>query len=162
MVYTTKIALHYFQRQHSQNPPAAGAPPDTLLVLQGSLAGYIDLRGSPQYTASKWAVRGLLRSLRRTSLAHGTRVNYIAPWFVNTDILTDEAVAGLTAIGVVFAEAKDAAAAVLRLVADDAVHGRALAVVPRMWGESGFVDLQLDDYEPGSRAAEMQELVLRG
>ena len=75
VLLTTKLALWYFRKQNG-----AGPKEDLSLVLQGSVTGYVDIYGAPQYTASKFAVRGLLRSLRQSEQAHGIRVNLIAPW----------------------------------------------------------------------------------
>ena len=74
VVYTSKLAMHYFHRQESSGSR------DRCLILQGSLAGYIDLPGSVQYNASKFGVRGILCSLRRIMAMQGMRVNYIGPW----------------------------------------------------------------------------------
>jgi NAD(P)-dependent dehydrogenase (short-subunit alcohol dehydrogenase family) len=79
VLYTIKLALHYFRRQNALNK---GDPLDQVLVLQGSLAGYLDLPGAVQYIASKFGLRGIMRSLRRTEHAHNIRVNYIGPWYV--------------------------------------------------------------------------------
>ncbi len=75
--YTTKLALFYFKKQQAQLND--GRKRDRNLVLQASLAGYLDLP-APQYQASKFAVRGLMRALRRTETNSGVRVNLIAPW----------------------------------------------------------------------------------
>ena len=75
VLYTTKLALHYFRRQHEKNKDV-----DQVLIMQGSLAGYIDLPGSMQYASSKYALRGMMRNLRRSGWTFGMRVNYIAPW----------------------------------------------------------------------------------
>ena len=77
VLYTIKLALHYFRRQNALNK---ADPLDQTLVLQGSLAGYLDLPGAIQYTASKFGLRGILRDLRRTEHVHNIRVNYIGPW----------------------------------------------------------------------------------
>lgn len=74
MAYTTKLAMHYFRRQ-----PLA-VTRDRCLILKGSIAAYADQPGSPQYNASKWGVRGLMRNLRRTAWREGIRVNLVAPW----------------------------------------------------------------------------------
>ncbi|EXJ81264.1 hypothetical protein A1O3_07554 [Capronia epimyces CBS 606.96] len=79
VLYTTKLALHYFRRQNALNK---GEPLDQVLILQGSLAGYIDLPGALQYAASKYGLRGIMKSLRRTEWEHNIRVAYIAPWLV--------------------------------------------------------------------------------
>ena len=77
VLYTSKLAIHYFRKQFQQD---AEASKDQLLILQGSLAGYLDLRGSIQYAFCKWGMRAMMRNLRRTEHVHGMRTNYIAPW----------------------------------------------------------------------------------
>jgi len=79
VLYTVKLALFYFRKQNAANKEK---PLDQNLILQGSLAGYLDLPGALEYTASKFGLRGLMRDLRRTEHAHHIRVNYIGPWFV--------------------------------------------------------------------------------
>lgn len=78
VMYTSKLALHYFHRQFQVDPQASQ---DQLLILQGSLAGYVDLKGAVQYGFCKWGMRGMMRNLRRTEHAYNTRVNYIAPGY---------------------------------------------------------------------------------
>lgn len=75
VLMTTKLALWYFRKQN-----ANGTKQDQCLVLQSSVLGFVEVYGAPQYAASKFAVRGLMRSLRRSEQAHGIRVNVIAPW----------------------------------------------------------------------------------
>lgn len=74
VLYTLKLARHYFLR----NPE--GPDRDRCLVLFSSAAGYLDLPGGPMYQASKYAVRGIMRSVRRTTKADGIRANVLAPW----------------------------------------------------------------------------------
>jgi NAD(P)-dependent dehydrogenase (short-subunit alcohol dehydrogenase family) len=78
-LYTVKLALHYFRRQTAANK---GGAKDQLLVLQGSLAGYLDLPGAVQYGFTKFGLRSVMRNLRQTEYNHGIRVNYIGPWWV--------------------------------------------------------------------------------
>lgn len=73
--YTTKLAMWYFEKQDSSGEKKK----DRCLVLQSSMAGYLDLV-SPQYSASKFGVRGLMRALRRVGGKNGIRVGLIAPW----------------------------------------------------------------------------------
>jgi NAD(P)-dependent dehydrogenase (short-subunit alcohol dehydrogenase family) len=75
-IFTAKLALSYFHRNDK-----AGA-----LVFTGSAASYLDTRGIPIYNAAKHGVLGLARSLRETATeeGRGTRVNVVAPAFVNT------------------------------------------------------------------------------
>lgn len=74
MIYTAKLALHYFPRQKEAD--------DRCLIFTSSLAGYADHPGAPQYSASKWGIRGVMRALRSTMPKIGARVNVIAPWYV--------------------------------------------------------------------------------
>ncbi|RMZ89588.1 hypothetical protein DV736_g3201, partial [Chaetothyriales sp. CBS 134916] len=140
VLYTTKLALHYFRRQFKQDPAASA---DQLLILQGSLAGYVDLRGAPQYAFSKYGSRGLMKSLRRTEHVHNIRVNYIAPAYIKTPLLSAAVIDHLENTGIEFATIEDAARAVLKLAS------RAFAVVPRSWSPAGYVDIDADDYREG-------------
>lgn len=74
VMYTTKLALHYFARQ----PEGSGR--DRCLIMTSSLAGYADHNGAPQYSAAKFGVRGMMRSLRQVLPKQQARVNIIAPW----------------------------------------------------------------------------------
>lgn len=74
VIYTAKLALHYLSRQ--TNSPDR----DRCLILVSSIAGYVDKPGSPQYNASKFGVRGLMRCLRTTMPEQKMRVNLLAPW----------------------------------------------------------------------------------
>jgi NAD(P)-dependent dehydrogenase (short-subunit alcohol dehydrogenase family) len=76
-LYTVKLGLHHFRRQYAQNPEASQ---DQLLVLQSSVAGYLDIPSSLCYTVSKFGMRAVMRSLRWTEHRHGIRVNSICPW----------------------------------------------------------------------------------
>ncbi len=74
VILSAKLAMHYLPRQ-TQRPDS-----DRCLIMTASLAAYLDLPQKPQYGSSKWGVRGLMRSLRRTAPHVGVRVNTIAPW----------------------------------------------------------------------------------
>ncbi|KAK4552508.1 hypothetical protein LTR86_010352 [Recurvomyces mirabilis] len=176
VIYTAKLAMWYFTKQHSQ---AQGKQEDQVLVLQASIAGYVDLAGVAQYTSSKFAVRGLLRSLRQTAGMSGARVNLIAPWYIDTAIIPDESRIAIKESGTGFAELADVGPTLLRIVADkevqgkcsrqlslcdrllnDILPGRALAVFPRSWPEAprGYVDLDADDLvKAGSFWSKAQE-----
>jgi NAD(P)-dependent dehydrogenase (short-subunit alcohol dehydrogenase family) len=77
-LYTTKLALHYFSRQ----PEGPGR--DRCLLMTSSIAGYADHNGAPQYSAAKYGVRGMMRSLRQVLPKQNARVNVISPWYVIT------------------------------------------------------------------------------
>jgi NAD(P)-dependent dehydrogenase (short-subunit alcohol dehydrogenase family) len=75
-MYTTRLALHYFQRQPE------GPNRDRCLLITSSIAGYADHNGAPQYSAAKFGVRGMMRSLRQVLPRQNARVNVISPWYV--------------------------------------------------------------------------------
>ncbi len=134
-LYTVKLSLHYFQRQFSQAPGSVSC-----LVIQTSIAAYLTQPGSPQYMAAKFGKRGLMRCLRETSLRHGTRINSIAPWYCDHQLLhnlhpltryrfvrtgMNDAIADkIAAKGVIFAQVEDAASAMLKIVSDETIHGK--------------------------------------
>ncbi|EXJ87219.1 hypothetical protein A1O3_04178 [Capronia epimyces CBS 606.96] len=117
VLYTTKLAIHYFRRQ----PVEAGR--DRCLILKSSLAGYVDLPGSIQYNSSKFGVRGLMRSLRRTSWKENIRVNLVAPWYIRTPILPAVVQEYLDNKGVGFALVEDCVRAMLLIGSDQAING---------------------------------------
>jgi NAD(P)-dependent dehydrogenase (short-subunit alcohol dehydrogenase family) len=118
--YTTKLAFHYFRRQ------ALDASRDRCLILKSSLAGYVDLPGSIQYTSAKFGVRGLMRSLRRTAWEENIRVNLVAPWYVKTPIIPSIVQDYLIKEGVGFATTDDAAKAMLLIASDKTINGKAV------------------------------------
>lgn len=77
-LYTAKLASHYFIKQNGQKPSASQE--DTCLIMIGSGAAFLDCPRAPQYCATKWAMRGIMHSLRRTAFYYGSRVNIISPW----------------------------------------------------------------------------------
>lgn len=143
-LYTVKLALWYFVKQNGTTPGPGQR--DTSLTLIGSGGAFLDLLRAPQYAASKWAMRGVMRSLRRTAHLHGSRVNLVSPWYVRSKILTEEMFDQVEKTGVQIASMEDAQKALLRLCSDENVNGRALFVSPRKWKEEGFWDLDIDDY----------------
>lgn len=78
VLYTTKLCLHHFIEQNGQ--ALSQQQDDTCLILIGSGAAFLDVARTPQYEATKWAVRGIMHSLRRTAHFYGSRVNIISPW----------------------------------------------------------------------------------
>lgn len=110
---------------------------DKSITLLGSMAGYTGISHRPDYTASKWGVRGLFRSLLndQTSATCPVRVNLIAPYFVATP-LTAHIAPKLQEMGVKLAEIDDVRDAGLRFICDKSIHGRAVGI----WG-GGAADL---------------------
>lgn len=122
--YTSKLAQHYFALpSRVQAPPAVAAPAfRKCLVVISSLAGYLEI-ASADYTASKWAVRGLFRSVRSKMEDLGYRMNLIAPWVMDTPM--SKGLADLCRKeGFPLGDADDVAKAVVRCAADDAVSGK--------------------------------------
>lgn len=74
VLYTSKLAMHYFRMQPEDTDR------DRCLIIKGSVAGFLDQPGTPQYNVAKFGGRALMRCLRRTSWQQGIRVNYVAPW----------------------------------------------------------------------------------
>ncbi|OQV03236.1 hypothetical protein CLAIMM_08305 [Cladophialophora immunda] len=140
-VYTFKLGQHYLRIQ----PEGEGR--DRCFIFKGSVAGLLDQPGSFQYSASKFALRGLMRSARRTSWQEGIRVAYVAPWYTKTTILKPQVIERLVSKGVEFAEIEDCTTAVLRIACDKSINGRSFAILPRSVAAPGYVDAQMDDFE---------------
>ncbi|OAL34961.1 hypothetical protein AYO20_05676 [Fonsecaea nubica] len=153
LLYTVKLALHYFRRQ------PVDSDRDRCLILKSSLAGYVDLPGSIQYNSSKFGVRGALRSLRRTSWKENIRVNLVAPWYIRTPILSQKVQEFLDGKGVGFALVEDCCRAMLFIASDPTINGRGIGVVSRQHAKEGYMDLDLDDYKAGLYS-EWQQIVL--
>lgn len=74
VMYTLKLARHYFSK-HTVN-----AEHDRCFIVNASLVGFLDVPGIPQYMASKWGCRALMRCIRRTTAVDGVRMNLTGPW----------------------------------------------------------------------------------
>ncbi|KIX08877.1 uncharacterized protein Z518_03534 [Rhinocladiella mackenziei CBS 650.93] len=138
VLYTFKLGEHYLRAR----PEAADW--DRCFIFKGSVAGLLDRLG---YSASKFGLRGLIRSARRTSWQEGIRVNYVAPWYTKTTILKPQVIERLVSKGVEFAEVKDCATAVLRIACDKTIKGRSFAILPRSVAPYGYRDAEMDDLE---------------
>ncbi|KAL4866114.1 hypothetical protein BDV12DRAFT_199435 [Aspergillus spectabilis] len=153
-LYTAKLAMHYFIKQNGQTPSLQQE--DTALVLIGSGAAFLDCPRTPQYDASKWAMRGIMHSLRRTAFYYGSRVNVISPWYVRTSILSKEAFDHVESLGVEFAKVDDAGECLLRILSDTGINGRSLFVTARKWADRGYMDLDIEDYRGNELLQEVQ------
>ncbi|KAI7220912.1 hypothetical protein KC352_g16290 [Hortaea werneckii] len=137
--YLTQAAIKYGMGLHENLPQA-----NKSITLMASLSGYFAIPLGCDYSASKWGVRGLFKSLLDATEVEDLpfRVNLIAPYYVKTPLTAHHA-AALEKAGVKFGEVADVAAAATRLSADRTVHGRAIGI----WKGGGF-DL-CDDLEGG-------------
>ncbi|EAW19225.1 putative short chain dehydrogenase/reductase [Aspergillus fischeri NRRL 181] len=154
-LYTAKLAAHYFIRQNGSTPTLDQE--DTCLIFIGSGAAFLDCPRAPQYSASKWAMRGIMHSLRRTTYYYGSRVNVISPWYVRTNILPEKTFDHVSNVGVQFATTEDAGQCLLRILSDPSVNGHSFFVTARKWASRGYVDLDLDDYPGNALLGEIQE-----
>ncbi|KAJ5755452.1 adam [Penicillium manginii] len=153
-LYTSKLASHYFIKQNGQEH--SGSQEDTCLILIGSGAAFLDCPRAPQYCSTKWAMRGIMHSLRRTAFYYGSRVNVISPWYVKTNILSEEAFAHITSVGVQFAESSEAGQCLLRILSDKNINGRSFFVSGKKWSTSGYLDLDIEDYQENSLVDSIQ------
>lgn len=136
-MHTVSAAMKYGMGLHRPDSEIG----DKSITLFASLAGYTGMSYRSDYTASKWGVRGLFRSLLDDTKAAScpVRINQVAPYFVATP-LTAHRLPQLQKAGIKLADIKDVQAAALRLMSDKRVHGRAVGV----W-QGGPVDLG-DDF----------------
>ena len=122
--YTSKLARYYFALPPSSQPSpqsSATKEPRKCLVVMSSLAGYLELNAA-DYTAAKWAVRGLFRSIRSKMEDLGYRINLIAPWVMDTPMAHGLAELCRTQ-GFPVGDANDVVKAVIRCAADDTICG---------------------------------------
>lgn len=117
--YTAHLALHYFEKtMGSGNTPSA----EKQLVFVSSTIAYTAMPLMSDYTASKFAVRGLWKSIRGNADVLGIRTNLIAPSLTRTPF-TKEMVPFLEAKGVKMASVQDCVDVLLRIVCDASVLG---------------------------------------
>lgn len=131
MMYTAHLALFWLQQNAaSADDNDTRDARDRHLLIIGSGAGLYALPGVPEYVTSKHGVTGLFRSLRTLSYRQGIRVNMLCPYFVDTPILPNRAVAMLAGLGL--ATLDDTVDAATRfMAAAPRIAGRALFVGPR-------------------------------
>ncbi|GKU08620.1 15-hydroxyprostaglandin dehydrogenase [Fusarium langsethiae] len=154
MLYTAKLAMHYFVSQNGTEPQREQE--DTCLILISSGAGFLDVPRSPEYSSTKWAVRGIMHALRRTAFYYGSRVNVIAPWYIRTGILSKEQFDEVESSGVEFATSEDAGECALQILSDESMNGRTLFVCARKWAPRGYIDLGIEDYPDSPLLQEIQ------
>ncbi|EXJ69763.1 uncharacterized protein A1O5_06834 [Cladophialophora psammophila CBS 110553] len=152
--YTLKLGQHYLRFA----PESAQS--DRCFIFMGSIAGILDQPGSFQYSASKFGLRGLMRSARRTLWQQDIRINYIAPWYTKTTILKPQVIATLISKGVEFAEIEDCTTAALRITCDRSINGRSFGIIPRSIVSEGYTDINLDDYDEGTLWQNLQSIAL--
>ncbi len=119
--YTCKLAQYYFSLPVASEGVESSSYRKSLVVIS-SLAGYLELNNS-DYTASKWAVRGMFRAERSRIEDNGHRINLIAPWVMDTPMAK-----GLADIcrnkGFPVGDPNHVTDAVVRCAADESICGR--------------------------------------
>ncbi|KIW87176.1 uncharacterized protein Z519_12287 [Cladophialophora bantiana CBS 173.52] len=152
-IYTLKLARYYFLRNEE------GPGRDRCFIIMSSLAGYGDVPGGAVYMASKFAARALMRCVRRTTVVDGIRSNALAPWYVATGLMSSAVLDHVRTKGIQFADAADAAGAMLKIACEPSINGRCFTIVPRTEAPFGYYDMDVDDYSDGSKA-DIQEYTM--
>ncbi|KAK4546686.1 hypothetical protein LTR36_001904 [Oleoguttula mirabilis] len=120
--YSTTLALHSFNRQ-AATAPSDGHPafrPQILFVA--SLKGYEAFDFDCDYSAAKFGVRAIWKSVRRPAADMAPyQANLLAPTWVRTPMI-DEWLAMLEEKGVKVAEVADVVDAALRCICDEGVE----------------------------------------
>jgi NAD(P)-dependent dehydrogenase (short-subunit alcohol dehydrogenase family) len=154
-LYTFKLATHYFRRQPDS------LERDRCFIMTGSMTAWIDSPGNWEYTASKYALRGLMRTARRSSHQQGIRINYVAPCYIKSAIRSAEYEAGLVAKGVEWAPQSAVAACMMKLATSRDVNGKSLMIVPERVAKTGYTDVNMDDIVDDEYFMRTQETQLR-
>ncbi|KAI9148727.1 hypothetical protein HJFPF1_10769 [Paramyrothecium foliicola] len=155
--YTWKLAVHYFRKQ----PVAEDR--DRCFIITGSMVAWIDSPGNWEYTATKYGLRGFMRTVRRSSHDQSIRINYVAPCWIKSAIRTAEYEKWLIDRGIQFGESKDIASCMLKIATDKSINGihhydvltessnmlsgRSFMITPRSVTKEGFVDIDREDYK---------------
>ena len=77
--------------------------------------------------------------------------------YVKTNILSEEAFAHVSSLGVVLATVDDAGQCLLRILSDTGINGHSIFVSGRKWAAQGYMDLDLEDYAGNALIQEIQE-----
>jgi len=141
--YTAKLSQLYLKM-----PSSAPSSDPPSLILIASLAAYFDIPLMSSYTSSKFAVRGLFRSIRPLFADRGIRVNLIAPWIMETPLVV-EWLKLFDAVGAPQGDSKQVVTAAMKFADDKTVNGRAFAIGPKR-----ILDLG-DDVEGGDGGSVM-------
>ena len=119
--YTCKLAQYYFALPVASEDVESSSYHKSLVVIS-SVAGYLELNNS-DYTASKWAVRGMFRAERSRMEDNGHRINLIAPWVMDTPMAK-----GLADVcrreGIPVGDPNHVTDAVVRCALDESICGR--------------------------------------
>ena len=76
---------------------------------------------------------------------------------MKTNILSEEAFAHVSRLGVVLATVEDAGECLLRILSDTGINGHSIFVSGRKWAARGYMDLDLEDYAGNALIQDIQE-----
>ncbi|KAL4932474.1 putative short chain dehydrogenase/reductase [Aspergillus undulatus] len=139
-LYTWKLAAHYFRKQPDN------AERDRCFIITGSMVAWVHSPANWQYTCTKYALRGLMRTARRSSWEQGVRINYVAPCYIKSAIRPSTYEAKLLSEGVESAPQEDVATCFMRIATDRSINGHSLMITPRSVAKEGFMDVGMDDF----------------
>lgn len=80
-------------------------------------------QGNWEYTVTKYGLRGLMRTARRSSHEQGIRINYVAPCWIKSAIRSAEYEKFLMGEGIEFEEQEDCASCMMRIACDRTING---------------------------------------
>ena len=138
--YSMDLALFYFNQLADQQQDFRSQ-----LVFIASLAGYGELALSADYCASKFGVRAIWKTLRKSMHEFGNvQTNLLAPTYIETP-MTAEFVPLLKEAGMKVGVPKDVVAGAMRAICDPDVEGRAIATCAGDEGKPGSANFDLLD-----------------
>lgn len=159
-MYTVKLGFHHLRRSTSKHRS---------IVLLGSMSSFSGIPLAPMYTLSKHAMLGLMRSVYHSAKVEGININIIAPWFVETGILT--VTTRLAIAGLPLGTVSDVTLAMLKAASDPDLNGHILSVDPdgvlsigpdcMGAGENGYCESRAGVVVKDSAADETSHLFLR-
>lgn len=140
--YTTYLACYFLvgamagpqlngaEKWSHQQPSRHATSRAKSLLLIGSIGSYARVAGRPDYAAAKAGVRSIFKNIR-TAIGQqtGLRINMLAPGYIKT-AMNEKVVPRIEAQGFRFIEMHHAVDAVLRLLSDQQIHGRSIAIGP--------------------------------
>ena len=124
--YTAMLAIHFFRQTTSAEDFAKA---DKQIIFVSSNIAYFSIPLFSIYTASKAGVRGLWQSLRESPELTGMRTNLVAPHIVRSP-MTAHVQPMLDEQGIKLAEVSEIVEVIVRMVCDESVRGRSVAVQP--------------------------------
>lgn len=170
-MYSSHLALHYFRATVPKTQDEDSKRLSKQLIFLCSTLGYTSTTDAADYTAAKYAVRGLWKSLRYMPHALSPnpaspdptaplfRTNLIAPTMISTP-MTKHAEAMIRKIMPV-GEIADVVEAVMRVAGDESASGRAMGV-PAGKEKPGDGNFDLEDDWNGLEGGALAQVVNGG